>query len=106
MTTPAVKIDAKNRAMRTLVQGLLIDLVIAIGTTAYGILNSESFTWTVLGLAVLKTLATTLASYVMRIKLGNTMLRDTTVPDEPIKVQIGDYELELQRPGVADHSAA
>ena len=104
MTTPAVKTDAKNRALRTFVQGVLIDLLIAIALTAHGILTAEEgFSWTVLGMAVLKTVLTTLTSYVMRIKMGGVLLHEQRV-DEPLTVKIGDYELEVQRPGKADHA--
>ena len=102
MTIP--KVDAKNRAMRTLVQGFAIDVLIAVAGTAYVILTGSEFGWMMLLTAMGKTAATTAASYVMRLKLGTTMLRDTTTPTGPVVVQIGDYTLELQRPGVADHS--
>jgi hypothetical protein len=100
-----VRIDAKNRAMRTLIQGFFIDLLIASATTAYTLLTGENFSWAVLGLAVLKTLLTTATSYVMRIKLGDALITPNQA-SEPVKVMIGSYEMELQRPGKADHAVA
>jgi hypothetical protein len=99
----AVKSDAKNRAMRTFLQGLGIDLLIAIAGTAYIVLTGEGFGWAVLGTAVAKTALTTLASYVMRIKLNGKLL--TSQESQPIIVNVGGYELALQRPGKADHAA-
>lgn len=100
----AVKSDAKNRALRTFLQGLGIDLLIAITGTAYIVLTGEGFGWAVLGTAVAKTGLTTLASYVMRIKLNGKMLGNPA-DSQPVIVNVGGYEMELQRPGKADHAA-
>jgi hypothetical protein len=79
------------------------DATIALAITAHGILTSTEFSWTVLGLAVAKTLMTTATSYVMRIKMGS-MLIEPNKAEEPVTVMVGGYELELQRPGKADHA--
>ncbi len=105
-TIVLAKPDAKNRAMRTLVQGLLLDVMLASAGTAYVVLTGDKFGWVMLATAVGKTALTTVVSYVMRLKMGNVLLRDSSTPAEPVVVQIGDYSLELQRPNIADHAAA
>ncbi|PWR05177.1 hypothetical protein DKT68_28270 [Micromonospora acroterricola] len=73
-TTPLpAKADARNRAIRTFVQGLITDVLIAVLPVLYeavsdwdGAFTSEY--WTVVGISVLKTLAIAVVSYVMRLQ--------------------------------------
>lgn len=65
--------DAKNRALRTFVQGLLSDLLIALVLFLSPIFASDSFDWTatdwkVLGLALAKTVVVTVISYIARVR--------------------------------------
>lgn len=73
--TPAlpVKVDAKSRAVRTFLQGIGIDVAVAI---AAGLLLwlpdadlSSREAWIVLGTSVAKSVLTAVASYVMRLKV-------------------------------------
>jgi hypothetical protein len=74
MTSPVlvgeiVKKDAINRAVRTLIQGILTDILVAVGLVL--VAASTSIVWTSewwLGLAVLlgKTIVTSVISYVAR----------------------------------------
>lgn len=69
-----VKQDAKNRAYRTLVQGLLIDIAIAVAAVLLVWLPDADITsreaWTVLGVSVAKSVLTAIASFVMRLKVS------------------------------------
>lgn len=75
MTTPAAtQADAVNRSRRTLTQGLLVDVAIAVAT---GLLLwlpdadlSSRDAWIVLGTALAKSVLTAVASYVMRLKVA------------------------------------
>lgn len=75
-TTPAVKADAKNRSIRTLAQGLAVDVLVAVGASAVAILASlegndvlSAGAWVALGASVLKSGLTAVASYLARLKL-------------------------------------
>jgi len=61
-----VAADARNRALRTLVQQLGIDLLAAIALVVYTGLAAETVDWRLLGLSILKTALSTAASYAMR----------------------------------------
>ena len=65
---PATETDAVSRALRTFVQGLLTDVLLAVVLVVSDALRetTETIDWRLLGLATLKTAAMTAASYVMR----------------------------------------
>lgn len=68
--TPHVEADARNRALRTVVQGLGIDLIAAVAVAlsvavAGGIEWTRAY-WIALGLAVAKSLITAAVSYLAR----------------------------------------
>lgn len=71
MTTHA---DAANRSARTLIQGLAVDVLIAIAAALLVWLPdadvSSKEAWIVLGTAVVKSVLTAAASYVMRLKVA------------------------------------
>ncbi|MEV4659411.1 hypothetical protein [Micromonospora sp. NPDC049301] len=73
-TTPLpAKADARNRAARTFVQGLITDLLIAVLPVLYEAVSGwdGAFTreyWTVVGISVLKTIGIAAISYVMRLQ--------------------------------------
>ena len=62
--------DARNRAARTFVQGLAIDVAVALALIVTTVLSSaqgwEDIEWSIVGFLVAKTIAVTAASYVMR----------------------------------------
>lgn len=68
---PPVAADAKNRAARTFVQGLLVALVIDVSRVAYEILSSSDgpVQWSVLGYALLRTALLALVAFGMRLQL-------------------------------------
>lgn len=74
MTTPAVNQQAKERATRAFVQGLVIDVAVAFATVLLLWLPDADITdrqaWTVLAVTVAKTLMQTVAAYVMRLKVA------------------------------------
>jgi hypothetical protein len=75
--TPAeIHADAKNRSVRTLAQGLAIDLLVAVGATIVAVVATWDgddilalSSWVVLGAAVGKSVLTAGASYLARLKL-------------------------------------
>ena len=79
-TTPAGKqlviADAKSRSWRTLVQGLCIDLFVALIAVLAAISDANPFqkeTWILLGALLIKTFVQTAAAYLMRLKVTPTM---------------------------------
>lgn len=72
MTDQAVA-DATNRSARTFLQGIAIDAAIAVALVLLAWLPDADLSsreaWTVLGVAVAKTLLTAVASYVSRLKM-------------------------------------
>jgi hypothetical protein len=64
-----VQSDAKDRAWRTLIQGLLLDLSVAIVLVLAPAVSAVEWTseyWTALGLLVAKSAVQSLVSYLMR----------------------------------------
>lgn len=72
--TPAsVQADAANRSFRTFVQGLLLDLAVAVVlvlATAFSAIEWTQTYWIALGLTVAKTVLQTVVAYVMRLKVA------------------------------------
>lgn len=58
--------DARSRALRTFVQGLGLDVVVAAALAVSDSVQATGFDWRLLGLAVAKTIVTTAVSYVAR----------------------------------------
>jgi hypothetical protein len=68
---PSREADARNRALRTFLQGLGVDIVVALALTVGPALVGSEFTWSraywqTLGLIAAKTVITTIVSYVTR----------------------------------------
>lgn len=74
MTTTATQVDATNRGWRTFVQGVAIDVVVAIAAVLLVWLPdadvSSTEAWLVLGTSVVKSVLQALAAYVMRLKIA------------------------------------
>lgn len=74
MTTPTARADAANRGWRTLVQGVAIDVAIAVAAVLLLWLPDADLSsreaWLVLGTSVAKSVLTAIASYVMRLKVA------------------------------------
>jgi len=73
-TTAPVKAAATERGRRTLIQGLAIDLGVAVAVVLLAWLPDANLTsgeaWLAVGVAVAKSVLTALASYVMRLKVA------------------------------------
>lgn len=73
MTTPTLAADAKNRAFRTFLQGIGIDVAVAVAAALLVWLPdadiSKKEAWIVLGTSAAKTVLQAIAAYVMRAKL-------------------------------------
>lgn len=74
--TRSARTDAAQRSIRTLVQGLAIDALVAAGAAATAVLSTmegddllAGASWIVLGTSVLKSVLTAVASYVARLKV-------------------------------------
>ena len=69
-TNPAVVADAKERSLRSLVQGLALDVLVAIVLVVGTAFNTIEWTpeyWKLLGLTVAKSVLQAGASYLMRV---------------------------------------
>jgi hypothetical protein len=84
--TLATKQDAQNRALRTFLQSLAVDVLIALGAVGYEVVSSSSdVDWKLLGLLLAKTALTVLFSYLMRLKYDplSPPLPDVLPPADP-----------------------
>jgi len=74
MTTTPTRADAADRGWRTLIQGLAIDVLVAVAAVLLVWLPDADISkveaWIVLGTAVAKSVLTAVASYVMRLKVA------------------------------------
>ncbi|MEH1166035.1 hypothetical protein V6V47_11690 [Micromonospora sp. CPCC 205539] len=73
ITPLPAKLDARNRALRTFVQGLSADVAIALLPAIYAAVSGwdGAFTsayWTVVGISLLKTVTIAAVSYFMRLR--------------------------------------
>ena len=88
ITRASLKADAQNRALRTFIQGLGIDLLVALAlvlTTVFSSTNSfNEIEWSVVGFLLAKTVATTAASYIMRKFADGSV--PTPLPPAPVPV--------------------
>lgn len=79
----ALVLDAKNRAARTFVQGVAIDVLVAVAVASYAIVsNPKPIVWSVVGASLARTAVQSAASYVMRRFLDNSKV-PTPTPPEP-----------------------
>lgn len=62
--------DARNRALRTFLQGLAIDVLVAVATLLITVFATASswgeLQWAVIGFSLLKTVLMAIASFIMR----------------------------------------
>lgn len=79
--------DAANRSVRTLLQGLAVDIAVAVAAVLLSSLGSLDLTDTqalqALGLLLAKTVLTAVASYVMR-RFVDTSAVPTPLPPDPV----------------------
>ena len=83
----ALQTDAKNRAWRTLLQGLATDVLVAVAAVLLAWLPDADITsaeaWTVVAVTLAKTALTTAASWIMRAKLDGSSLPTPLPPADP-----------------------
>lgn len=83
----ALKVDARNRAWRTLLQGLATDVLVALAAALLAWLPDADITsreaWTAIGVTLAKTALTTAASWVMRAKLDASSVPTPLPPADP-----------------------
>jgi hypothetical protein len=81
--------DAKNRALRTFIQGLAVDLAVAVGLVVYNAFvkanDWSQVDWDVLGFMLTKTGLVTAASYVMRRFLDKSSVPTPLPPDPQVE---------------------
>jgi hypothetical protein len=86
MKTTPLAVDATNRARRSFVQGLFIDVLVAIAAALLvwlpGADLSSRDAWVLIGITLAKTVLQTAASYVMR-RFVDTSTIPTPLPPTP-----------------------
>lgn len=86
-TTPTLRADARNRAARTFIQGLGIDILAAVILLLLPVVTSANgwgdFEWNLLGFLLAKTVAATVFAYVMRTVLDRSSIPTPLPPADP-----------------------
>lgn len=87
------RIDARDRAWRTLAQGVLVDVLIAVGLLFYTAFDEVDgwggLQWKVLSFTITKSIIMTVVSYVMRLT-KEPALSPAPVGDGRVEVGEGD----------------
>lgn len=91
--------DARNRALRTFLQGLGIDILVAVSMLVYDALNDDQPNYRLLLATAAKTVLQTIAAYLMRLKLDPSRVPTPLPPDPP-------GEPNDDEPGDAGHADA
>lgn len=80
MTSTATQADAANRGFRTLIQGVAIDVAVAVAVALLAWLPdadlSSRTAWVIFGTTLAKSVLTAIASYVMRLKVTPPAVTD------------------------------
>lgn len=79
----ALNRDAKNRAWRTIIQGLAVDVVVAVALVTYDVTSAEDPDYRLLLGTLTKTVLQTTASYVMRRFVDPSRIPTPLPPDPP-----------------------
>jgi hypothetical protein len=86
MTTPALAADARNRALRTFLQGLVADVAAAVVLLVLPVVTNaqgwEDFDWRILGFLLAKTVVVTGLSYLMRTVLDRSSIPTPLPPSD------------------------
>lgn len=87
MTSPALANDARNRALRTFLQGLTADVLAAVVLLVLPVFSNatgwQDVDWKVLGFLLAKTVAVTALSYLMRTYLDRSGIPTPLPPANP-----------------------
>jgi hypothetical protein len=82
-----LRTDARNRALRTFLQGLVADVLAALVLLLLPVFTSANgwgdFEWSILGFLVVKTVVVTGLSYVMRTYLDRSVVPTPLPPGDP-----------------------
>ena len=77
MATKAVKVSARNRAFRVLIQGLAFDVAAALVIYGYTVLTAATawgdLEWAIISFSLTKTVGVSCLSYLMRTVFANAM---------------------------------
>jgi len=76
--------DARNRALRTFLQGLAIDVAVAVAVLVHAVsTQNEPVVWQVAAASLARTVAQTIAAYVMRRWLDPSRFPTPLPPASP-----------------------
>lgn len=75
--------DARNRALRTFVVGLAIDLAVAVSLLVVAATSTDQVDWRLLGVSVLRTVVQTSGAYVLRRFADSSALPTPLPPADP-----------------------
>ena len=97
MTTRAVRRDARNRALRTFLQGLAADVTAALVMMLLPLISAANgwgdFEWQILGFLVAKTIAVSGLSYLMRTWLDGSRVPTPLPPGDPGEPDADTHEV-------------
>lgn len=84
MSGPRLRQDAGNRAYRTFLQGLGIDILVAVSILAYNLSSSpdDELSWLLIGASLARTVVQSAAAYIMRAFLDPSRI-PTPLPPTP-----------------------
>lgn len=87
MTSPVLAADARNRALRTFLQGIGADVLAAVILLVLPVFTSaqgwQDIDWKILGFLLAKTVVVTGLSYVMRTYLDRSAIPTPLPPSDP-----------------------
>lgn len=87
MSTSALAADARNRALRTFLQGLVADVAAAVVLLVLPVFTSaqgwQDLDWRILGFLLAKTVVVTGLSYLMRTVLDRSAIPTPLPPSDP-----------------------
>jgi hypothetical protein len=75
--------DARNRAVRTFLQGLALDVGVAVALVVYDVTNDDQPDYRLMLATIGKTVLMTAAAFVMRLKLDPSRIPTPLPPDPP-----------------------
>lgn len=75
--------DARNRALRTFLQGLALDIGVAVALLVYDAVQADQPDYRLLLASLIKTVLQVAASYVMRRLVDPSRIRTPLPPDPP-----------------------
>lgn len=82
---PTLKQDASNRALRTFIQGIAIDMGVALAVAVYAIVSDPNpIVWAAVGASVARSVLQAGAAYVMRRFMDPSRMIPTPLPPEPV----------------------